>query len=78
VASVQIGAYSSPALADKGWNDAAGIAPGVMAGKGKDVEPVSKGDTILYRASITGFATREAAVSLCDALKAAGKACFVK
>jgi cell division protein FtsN len=49
-----------------------------MAGMGKKIEPVDVGGSTLYRTTITGFATRAAAVSLCEKLKAAGKTCFVK
>lgn len=76
--SVQIGAFSSEALADRGWNDAARIAPGLAAGKGKRVEPVVvKGET-LYRTTVTGFASRSDADAFCSALKAASKTCFTR
>jgi hypothetical protein len=78
VAAVQIGAFSSQALADKGWSDAAGIAPGAAAGKGKFVEKVDKDGKTLFRTQVTGFASRADATAFCDKLKAAGKACFVK
>ncbi len=74
---VQIGAFSSESLADKEWSKAAAIAPGAMAGKGKRVVPLTKDGATLYRTSITGFATRDQAVALCDRLKAAGGSCFV-
>lgn len=77
-AMVQIGAFSSQALADKGWSDAAGVAPGLAAGKGKKVETVDKDGKTLFRTSVTGFASRDAATAFCDRLKAAGKSCFVK
>ncbi|MBO9708961.1 MAG: SPOR domain-containing protein [Caulobacter sp.] len=77
-ASVQIGALSSPALADKAWNDAARIAPGMAAGKGKKVEAIDKNGTTLYRTAVTGFSSRAEAKAFCDALSAAGKSCFVK
>jgi hypothetical protein len=77
-ASVQIGAFSSQALADKGWNDAARIAPGAAAGKGKKVEAIAKGGSTLYRTTVTGFGSRAAADAFCNQLKAAGKSCFVK
>ena len=78
-AAVQIGAYSSKDLADAGWNDAAGLAPGAMAGKNKRITPVTRDDgSTLYRTSITGFASREEAQALCAKLKAAGQSCFVK
>jgi cell division septation protein DedD len=78
VAAVQIGAFSSQALADKGWSDAAAVAPGAAAGKGKSVEKVDKDGKTLFRTQLTGFASRANAVAFCDKLKAAGKACFVK
>ena len=75
----QIGAVSSQALADKAWTDAAAAAPGLAAGKGKNVEKVDVGGgKTLYRVQLTGFADRAAATAFCDKLKAAGKACFVK
>lgn len=78
MAMVQIGAFTSPALADKGWNDAAAIAPGAAAGKGKKVEPVVKDGVTLYRTLVTGFPSRAEAAAFCDRLKAASKSCFVK
>jgi hypothetical protein len=77
-AAVQIGAFSSAALADKGWNDAARIAPGAAAGKGKRVEQIERDGKTLFRTSVTGFASRSEAQAFCDALKGAGKSCFVK
>jgi cytoskeletal protein RodZ len=77
-AAVQIGAFSSQALADKGWSDAAGVAPGAAAGKGKFVEKVDKDGKTLFRTQVTGFASRADASAFCGKLKAAGKACFVK
>ncbi|ENZ80520.1 MULTISPECIES: SPOR domain-containing protein [Caulobacter] len=77
-ASVQIGALSSPALADKAWIEATRLAPGLAAGKGKKVEAVDKNGTTLYRTSVTGFASREAAKAFCEAIAASGKSCFVK
>lgn len=77
-AVVQIGAVSSPQLADKTWNEAVAAAPGLAAGKGKGVEKVEKDGKTLYRTSVTGFATRAEAQAFCGKLKAAGKACFVK
>ncbi|HJV41131.1 SPOR domain-containing protein [Caulobacter sp.] len=77
-ASVQIGALSSPALADKAWTDAVRLAPGLAAGKGKKVEAVDKNGVTLYRTSVTGFPSREAAKAFCEAISASGKSCFVK
>jgi hypothetical protein len=75
---VQIGAFSSEALADKGWRDVAQLEPAAMKGKGKKVEPLTRDGKDLYRTSITGFASRDAAEAFCGKLKAAGKDCIVK
>ena len=77
-AAVQIGALSSPALADKAWAEATRLAPGLAAGKGKKVEAIDKNGVTLYRTSVTGFASREAAKAFCEAISASGKSCFVK
>lgn len=77
-AAVQIGAFSNQAQADKGWDDAAKIAPGLIAGKGKSVERIERNGSTLFRTSVTGFGSRGDAQAFCDALKAAGKNCFVK
>ena len=75
---IQIGAFSSETLADKEWSKAAAVAPGDMAGKGKHVVPVDRDGATLYRTSITGFASRDQAVALCEKLKSAGGSCFVR
>jgi len=75
---IQIGAFSSEALADKEWSKAAAVAPGDMAGKGKRVVAVATDSGALYRTSITGFTRREEATALCARLKAAGGSCFVR
>lgn len=76
--AVQIGALSSPALADKAWNQAVAIAPGSAAGKGKAVQQIESGGSTLYRTAVTGFSSRAEASAFCDQLKAAGKSCFVR
>jgi len=77
-ALVQIGAYSSDALASKGWSDVARAYPGPMSGKTKQVVPVERDGSTLYRTSIGGFASRAEAAAFCDQLKASGKTCIVK
>ncbi|WP_411287983.1 SPOR domain-containing protein [Phenylobacterium sp.] len=77
-AAVQIGAFSSQALADRGWADASAIAPGLTAGKGKSVQQIDKDGATLYRTAVTGFASRADATAFCNQLKAAGKSCFVR
>ena len=75
---VQIGAFSSAALADKGYSDVSTLLSGSMSGHAKHVEPVDKDGSTLYRTSVTGFSDRASAAAFCDALKAKGKICFVK
>jgi cell division septation protein DedD len=74
----QIGAFSSQALAEKGWNDVAAIQPGKMAGKTKKVEVANRDGKTLYRAFVGGFASRSDASAFCASLVAAGKGCIVK
>jgi hypothetical protein len=75
---VQIGAFSSAVLADKGWSDVARLSPAVIRGKGKKVEPVARDGATLYRTYVTGFSSRLAAEAFCADLKAAGHSCMVK
>ena len=77
-ASVQIGAVSSTALAEKAWKDAVAVSPGLAAGKGKAVEKIEKNGGTLYRTAVTGFASRADAQAFCAKLQAAGKSCFVR
>jgi cell division protein FtsN len=78
-AMVQIGAFSSTALADKGYGDVAKAFPAQMAGKSKKVETVTReGQSPLYRGLIGGFADRGAAQAFCNTLKAAGRTCLVR
>ena len=77
-AMVQVGAFSTEALADAGWADAMRALPDSAAGKGKRVEPVQSNGKTLYRGYVTGFASRAEASAYCDRLKAAGRSCFVR
>jgi hypothetical protein len=77
-ATVQIGAFSSAALAQKGWSDTAQLVPGPMAGKSRKVEATTKDGKTFYRAYVGGFASHQDAVSFCTALRAKNKPCFVK
>jgi SPOR domain len=76
---VQIGAFSTPTLADQGWRDVARMEPDFMSGKGKAVQSLVRDDgSTLYRTYVTGFSSVSAAQSFCDDLRAAGKSCMVK
>jgi hypothetical protein len=76
--SVQIGAYSSQDLAEKGWNALATVFPADMTGKGQHFEPVARDGKTLYRAVVTGFASKTGAQAFCAKLKAANRSCIVK
>jgi hypothetical protein len=75
---VQIGAFSSAELADRGWRDVARSEPDSMAGKGKAVQPFDRDGQTLYRTYVTGFASLSAAQAFCAELQAAGKGCMVR
>jgi hypothetical protein len=77
-AAVQIGAYSSAALADKGYQEVATAFPTFMGGKSKRVEPLERDGKMLYRTSVSGFASHSSAQAFCAALKASGHVCLVK
>lgn len=77
-AVVQIGAFSSAALADKGYRDASAAVGGAISGHGKVVTPVQSGGHTLYRTVISGFADRAGAKAFCARLAASGHTCIVK
>lgn len=76
-ASVQIGAFSSQAIADSEFNKIKAAFAGQTAGKGKRVEPVERNGQTLYRTLVTGFSKADAQ-AFCNALKASGRSCLVK
>ena len=76
-AMVQIGAFSSAAIADTQYN-ALAASVGGMGGHGKAVTPVTVNGKTLYRTSVTGFADKAAAQAFCAKLSAAGRSCIVK
>jgi hypothetical protein len=75
---VQIGAFSSTAVADREYAAIAARFPSFVSGTQKRVQEVtaSNGSTV-YRTTFTGL-SRERAVAFCDALKAAGEECIVR
>ncbi|ESQ80498.1 SPOR domain-containing protein [Asticcacaulis sp. YBE204] len=77
-ASVQIGAFSSQAIADREYAQAASTYGLFVGGTSKVVQKVEVNGSTFYRTSFSGFASKEKAKQFCDALKAAGKSCFVK
>jgi len=75
-AVVQIGAFSSEAIASQEWSAAVSRAGG--EGRGKRVEKIEREGATLYRTTVTGFPDRASATAFCERLKAAGKSCFVR
>jgi len=75
---VQIGAFSTPGIADREFAAITGRYPRFTAGADKRVQEVtaSNGATV-YRTTVTGL-SRDQATGLCDAIKAAGGDCFVR
>jgi hypothetical protein len=77
-AGVQIGAFSTPGIADREFAAIVGRYPQFTVGADKRVQEVtaSNGSTV-YRTTVTGL-SRDQASGLCDAIKAAGGDCFVR
>jgi len=75
---VQIGAFSSTAIADREYAAVAGRFPEFARGAEKRVtEVTSSTGSTLYRTTFSGL-SRERAVAFCNALKAAGRDCIVR
>ena len=75
---VQIGAFSSSAIADREYAAVASRFSQYTAGAQKRVQEVTAANgSTLYRTTFTGL-SRERAVAFCNALKAAGKDCIVR
>ena len=76
--SVQIGAFSSTAIADREYAAVAGHFGQYASGAQKRVtEVTSANGSTLYRTAFSGL-SRERAVAFCNALKAAGRDCIVR
>jgi hypothetical protein len=76
--AVQIGAFSSMSLSEKGWTEVSSAMVGAMSGKLKRVEAVEKDGKTFYRTSVVGFPSRSAAEAFCRSLSAKGHVCFAK
>ena len=74
---VQIGAFSSAAIANREYAKVRAAFARYTSGRGKNVEPVERDGQTLYRTAFTGFAKADAQ-AFCAALKSAGRACIVK
>jgi outer membrane biosynthesis protein TonB len=75
---VQIGAFSTPAIAEREYGTIVGRYPQFTSGASRRVQEVtaSNGSTV-YRTTVTGI-SREQATGLCGAIKAAGGDCIVR
>lgn len=76
--SVQIGAFSTPGIADREFSAVTGRYPQLTAGAAKRVQEVtaSNGATV-YRTIVTGLSTADAR-ALCGAIRASGGDCIVR
>ena len=75
---VQIGAFSSTAIADREYAAVAARFGQYASGAEKRVQEVTAANgSTLYRTTFTGM-SRERAVAFCNALKAAGRDCIVR
>lgn len=76
--SVQIGAFSTPGLADSEYSRVVGRYSQYTEGAVKRVQEVtSSSGSTLYRTMVSGL-SREQAQGLCDAIKASGGDCIVR
>ncbi|MGA9658547.1 MAG: SPOR domain-containing protein [Asticcacaulis sp.] len=76
-ASVQIGAYATPEIANSEYAKVASSYGLFVGGAGKRVEKVTTANGTFYRTAFTGMSA-EKAKNFCSALKAAGRDCLIK
>lgn len=75
---VQIGAFSTPAIAEREYGQVVGRYPSLTRGSSRRVQEVtSSSGSTLYRTTVTGL-SREQASALCSAIKADGGDCIVR
>jgi outer membrane biosynthesis protein TonB len=75
---VQIGAFSTPNLAEREYNAVVGRYPQLTEGGSRRVQEVTASNgTTVYRTTVTGL-SREQARALCGAIKASGGDCIVR
>jgi hypothetical protein len=76
--AVQIGAFSSTAIADREYAAVAARFGQYASGAGKRVQEVTASNgSVVYRTTFTGL-SRERATAFCNALKSAGRECIVR
>lgn len=75
---VQIGAFSTPAIAEREYGQVVARYPSLTRGASRRVQEVtSSSGSTLYRTTVTGL-SREQATALCTAIKSAGDDCIVR
>jgi hypothetical protein len=75
---LQVGAFKSDAEARTAWKAYQSKHAALLNGFGPDVQKVDLGDKgTWYRLRIASFADKDAAVAVCDRLKAQGGSCFL-
>ena len=76
--AVQIGAFSTTAIADREFAAIAARFPQFAGGSAKRVQQVTASNgTTVYRTTFTGL-SRERAAAFCDAIKSSGGDCLVR
>ncbi|RZJ96348.1 MAG: SPOR domain-containing protein, partial [Brevundimonas sp.] len=75
---VQIGAFSTPAIAEREYGQIVARYPSLTRGATRRVQEVtSSSGSTLYRTTVTGL-SRDQATGLCTAIKSAGGDCIVR
>ena len=74
--TLQLGAFSTSAKAEAAWKSLSGRYA-YLAGLTKQIVPVARDGTTLYRLRATGAPDHAAALDLCARLKVAGDSCIV-
>ena len=74
---VQLGAFATSSRAEVAWNKAVSKTAELANYQASTARVKAKAGT-LYRASVAGFNTREAAQQVCAKVKTAGGACFIR
>jgi hypothetical protein len=77
-ASVQIGAFSTEAAAERAYADVASAFPQFASGRTRGIQQVTTSDgRTVYRATVNGFSASDAR-AFCGAMRAQGRDCIVQ
>ena len=75
---MQIGAFSSSEQAFAALDKLASLVPEALGGRSQEVTPARVGGVQVFRAIVTGFASRDEAQAFCATLTEKGGACLVR